>query len=74
MHISAHRDVNVVGERGRSHKTSAPRVGSKADYSTDRLREWDSDMRGGVQKSKISADIVGERQERTAVKECGNLA
>ena len=39
-------------------------VGSKAEDSTDRLREWDNDKGQGVQKSQISEDVIGERPRR----------
>ena len=30
----------------------------KRDISTDRLREWDSDKGGGVQKSEKFVDVI----------------
>ena len=39
-------------------------VSSKAEDSTDRLREWDNDKGQGVQKSQISADFICERPRR----------
>ena len=44
-------DVRTLGGGG---------VGSKADDSTDRLCEWDSDKGEVVQKSQIFADIICE--------------
>ena len=44
------------------------RVSSKADDSTDRLREWDSDKGEGIQKSQIFADVICERPKRSREK------
>ena len=44
--------------------TSALRGGNgltRRDNTTDRLREWDSDKEGGVQKSQNFADVICER-------------
>ena len=55
---------------------SAPRgegVGSKADNSTDRLREWVSDKEGEVKKSQIFADVICERPQEKERQDLTNL-